>query len=353
MYIVIRAGGVGTRLWPISRIHKPKQLHALTTPKTLLQESIDRVINIADSEHIFVSCNINAEVATRQSLSSISDTNFLAKNIIVEPDLRETAAAVGLETITIAKKDPEAIIASLGSDHIITNTEEFQRILKQAEAVIQEHPDHILCIGVTPTTPDTGYGYIELADAITNEVYHVTSFKEKPNEATAKQFLDAGNYLWNANMFVWRADTILKLFAEHQPAMYAKLMDMQAHPETIPEVYPTLEKIAVDYAIIEKTNKLLAIPGNFGWNDIGDWGRLLDELADPHTTNYAKGNQVDIDSKHTLVLSETKRIIATIGLENIVIIDTEDALLICDKNRTQDVKAIVEELRKTGQTGVL
>lgn len=348
MYIVIRAGGVGTRLWPISRIHKPKQLHALTTQKTLLQESIDRVVNIVDSEHIFVSCNINAETATRQELGSL-----LATNLIVEPDLRETAAAVGLETITIAKKDPEAIIASLGSDHVITDTEEFQRILKQAEAVIQEHPDHILCIGVTPTTPDTGYGYIELADAITKEVYQVTSFKEKPNEATAKQFLDAGNYLWNANMFVWRADTILKLFAEHQPVMYAKLIDMQAHPETIPQVYPTLEKIAVDYAIIEKTNKLLAIPGNFGWNDIGDWGRLLDELANQQTTNYTKGNNVDIDSKHTLVFSGTKRVIATIGLENIVIVDTEDALLICDKNRTQDVKAIVEELRNTGQNEVL
>ncbi len=348
MYIVIRAGGVGTRLWPISRIQKPKQLHALTTQKTLLQESIDRIVDIADIEHIYVSCNVHAETATRQGLGSV-----LKNNVIVEPDLRETAAAVGLETIMIAKKDPEAVIASLGSDHVITNTEEFQRILKKAEVIINERPDHIVCIGVTPSTPDTGYGYIELADAITDEVYHVSSFKEKPNEVMAKQFLQAGNYLWNANMFVWRADTILKLFAEHQPEMYEKLMMMQANPERIPEVYPSLEKIAVDYAIIEKTNKLLAIPGNFGWNDIGDWGRLLDEVADPNTSNFTKGNQVDIESKNTLVFSDTKRIIATVGLDNIVIVDTEDALLICDKNRTQDVKAIVEKLRESGHTEVL
>lgn len=348
MYIVIRAGGVGTRLWPISRLQKPKQLHALTTQKTLLQESIDRVLDITDIEHVYVSCNTQAESAIRQDLGAV-----LEHNLIIEPELRETAAAVGLETIMIAQKNPEAIIASLGSDHVITDTKEFQRILKKAETVIQEHPDHILCIGVTPTNPDTGYGYIELADTITEEVYHVASFKEKPNESTAKQFVDAGNYLWNANMFVWRADTILKLFKEHQPAMYEKLMRMQADPNTVSEIYPTLEKIAVDYAIIEKTNKLLAIPGNFGWNDIGDWGRLHDELADPETTNYSKGQHIDLNSSNTLVFSETNRMITTVGLENIVIVDTGDALLVCNKNESQEVKAIVDLLRKNGHSNLL
>lgn len=355
MYIVIRAGGVGTRLWPLSRQYKPKQLHALTTPKTLLRESIDRVIGIVDSKNIYVSCNTQSESAVRQELAELFQDNMIQDNLIIEPALRDTAAAVGLETITIARQHPQAIIASLGSDHVITDTAEFQRILTLAETTIQRYPDHIICIGVTPASPDTGYGYIELADTMANEIYKVTSFKEKPDRSTAEQFVNSGKYLWNANMFVWRADTIMSLFAEHQPAMYAQLIQMQAQPETISSIYPELQKIAIDYAIIEHTNKILAIPGNFGWNDIGDWGRLHDEMADPASSNYIKADHFGIDTTNTVVFStaQAKRLIATIGLDNVVIVDTDDALLICDKQRSQDVKTLVDELHKRQRNDVL
>lgn len=348
MYIVIRAGGIGTRLWPLSRSQKPKQLHALVSQKTLLQEAVDRVLDIVPKENVYVSCNQDAELSIRNDLKSV-----LQENYIVEPDLRDTTAAVGLETIMIAKHDPKAIIASLGSDHVISNTKEFQRILEKAEKIIEAKPDHIICIGVKPTGPDTGYGYIELGETIEDEVYKVNSFKEKPDAATAKQFIESNNYLWNTNMFVWRADTILNLFKEHQTSMYEKLQSIQADNDRVDEIYPTLEKVAVDYAIIEKTDKIFAIPGDFGWNDIGDWARLKDELSDSTTVNYSHGDHLDIDSKNSLVFSDTDRLIATIGLNDIVIVDTGDALLVCDKNRSQDVKNIVDELKKQKRTDLL
>lgn len=348
MHIVIRAGGVGTRLWPVSRNHKPKQLHALTGSKTMIQEAIERVLDVVAPEQIYVSCNSNTEAVVRAELGAI-----LEHNLIVEPALRDTAAAVGLETVMIAKHHPDAIIASLGSDHVIKDTKEFQRILKLAEATIQEHPDHILCIGIKPTHADTGYGYIELADGLSDEVYNVRSFKEKPNEDVAKQFIAAGNYLWNANMFVWRADTLLKLYQAHMPAMYEQLMKIQAEPEQLGVLYPQLEKVAVDYAIIEKAEHILAIPGDFGWNDIGDWARLKDEMVAVEVENYSKGNHLDLGSKNTLVFSETNRLIATIGTTDLIIVDTGDALLVCDKYSSQKVKELVDQLKQQKRLGVL
>lgn len=347
MYIVIRAGGVGTRLWPVSRQAKPKQLHALTGDKTLLQEAVDRVSGVVAEDHIYISCNQEAAGGLQQSVGIASE------RLIIEPSTRDTAAAIGLETIMIAQRDPQAIIASLGSDHIITNTAEFQRILRLAEATIQQHPDHIACIGITPKQPDTGYGYIELGEALAPEVFKVNSFKEKPDLATAEQFLHSGQYLWNGNMFVWRADTLLALYKQFMPAMYQQLLEMQQDFSKVGEIYQRIEKIAIDYAIIERAPHILAIPGNFGWNDIGDWARLKDEVAPDEADNYTNIEIVQLDTKNTLVYSETKRVIATIGLKNIVIVDTPDALLVCRKSRSQDVKHIVELLKKNQHTEVL
>lgn len=348
MYIVIRAGGVGTRLWPVSRNAKPKQLHALTSDKTLLQEAIDRVLDIVPADHIFVSCNQQSEAVIRKDLGAI-----LEHNLILEPALRDTTAAVGLETIKIAQHDPTAIIASLGSDHVITDVAEFQRILRLAEQTITAHPDQIICIGIKPHTADTGYGYIELDGELTSEVYTVTSFKEKPDQTTAQQFMSAGNFLWNANMFVWRADTLLKLYEQFMPTMYQQLQLIQEHPEQLATIYPHLEKVAIDYAIIEKTNKILAIPGNFGWNDIGDWARLKDELVPVEADNYSNGDHIDVGSKNILVFSETDRCIATIGTTDLIIVDTPDALLVCDKFHSQQVKEIVERLKKAKRDNLL
>ncbi len=307
----------------------------------MLQEAIDRVLDIVPLEQIYVSCNQQSEGIIRAELGAV-----LEHNLILEPALRDTAAAVGLETIMIARKHPDAIIASLGSDHIIKDTKEFQRILLLAERAIKDQPHHIACIGIKTNSPDVGYGYIEMGESVAEEIFAVQSFKEKPDHETAKKFVAAGNYLWNANMFVWRADTLLRLYEKYMPAMYQQLMRMQAAPETIPELYPQLEKVAIDYAIIEKAQKILAIPGQFGWSDIGDWARLKDELASTEVDNISIGDHLDKDSKNTLVFSESKRFIATIGLRDIIIVDTGDALLVCDKFHSQQVKGIVEELKR-------
>jgi len=347
MKIVIRAGGVGTRLWPISRQNKPKQLHALLSNKTMLQEAIELSMRATAIENIYISGNQDYENILRKDLGAV-----LENNLILEPARRETAAAIGLEAVYLSQKDNQAVIASLGSDHAIKNKKEFVRLLKLAVKTINKHPQHIICLGIKPTCPDIGYGYIELGKKLSPEIFSVVSFHEKPPQKLAQQFLQAGNFLWNANMFVWRVDTILKLYEKFLPKMYQQLMlikksiGTKKERETINKVYPKLEKIAIDYAIIEKAKNILAIPADIGWNDIGDWARLKDELAATEEDNVIKAEHVGLDTKNCLVYSETKKLITTLGLENIIIVETEDALLVCDKYRSADIKKIVEELKK-------
>ncbi|MBI2416035.1 MAG: mannose-1-phosphate guanylyltransferase [Candidatus Kerfeldbacteria bacterium] len=348
MYVVIRAGGIGTRLWPLSRTTYPKQLHALIGQHTLLQQSVERVRGLVSPDHIYVSCNQATANVVQQQLPDIPNSHLL-----LEPALRDTAAAVGLETITIAKHDPQAIIASLGSDHSITATTEFQRILTLAERTIARYPDHILCIGIQPTQPDTGYGYIELGEALQPEVFTVKSFKEKPDLATAERFVAAKHYLWNANMFVWRADTVLALYQRYLPDMYEILQRIQQQPATLAELYPTLPKIAVDYGIIEKAPNIIAIPGQFGWNDIGDWSRLKTELPNDTRGNVSRGDHIDLDSRNSVVFAAGNRTVTTIGLDNIVIVDTPDTVLVCAADDSKRVKELVEELKRQQRTDLL
>lgn len=353
MKVVIRAGGVGTRLWPVSRQAKPKQFHALTSSQTMLEEAIERVRPIVDLKDIYISTNADSQQYVREFHHEIT-----ADNIIVEPDRKDTAAAIGLESIIISHTDPHAIVASLGSDHSIKRSEEFRRILTVAEQFIQQQPEYMLSIGLRPTRPDTGYGYIEcgelLAEIDHTQVFHVNQFCEKPDEKTAKAFVAEPNFLWNGNMFVWRVDTILKLYEQFLPEMYVQLQEIAAalgtpqQNEVIERVYPQMEKIAVDYAIIEKADKRAALSAEIEWNDVGDWSRLKDELAQLEADNVAIGaQQLHIDSKNTLVYSDTPgKVVAVVGVDNLIVVDTGDALLICDKYRSGDVKTIVQRLEE-------
>lgn len=360
MKIVIRAGGVGSRLWPVSRERMPKQFHALTSERTMLEEAIDRVRPVAEVEDIYISTNADSEQIVRERHADIPP-----QNIIVEPARKDTAAAIGLESVIIHKTDPEAIVASLGSDHSVRRVEEFQRMLWIAEEFVRKHPDHIIPIGVQATRPDTGYGYIQLGEVIDTlegkNLWRVDRFTEKPSEPEAKKFLQESNYLWNANMFVWRVDTILSLYKEFLPEMFNQLMTIQEalgtskERETIENVYPQMEQIAIDYAIIEKTDRSAAISANIGWSDVGDWARLKDEMAQSEEENVVIGAELLSEkTTNSLVYSNNPdKLIATIGLDNIIIVDTGDALLVCDKYRSADVKDIVQKLKDRKKENLL
>jgi mannose-1-phosphate guanylyltransferase len=360
MKVVIRAGGVGSRLWPVSREKNPKQFHALTSERTMLEEAIDRVLPVAAHGDIFLSVNADAEQLVREQHHEIMD-----ENIIVEPERKDTAAAIGLESITIRRQDPEAIVASLGSDHSVKRPTEFQKVLRLAAGFVERHPDTIIPIGIRPTHPDVGYGYIKLGEVIDSaegkNLWKVDRFTEKPSLKEAKQFLSEANYLWNGNMFVWKVSTILALYEKFLPEMYEKLLiiekalGMPQQRETIARVYPELEKIAVDYAIIEKTDKIAAMAADIGWSDIGDWARLKDELAESEEANVViNAEHIGVDTENTLVYSGKKgKVIATIGLQNLVVVETEDAILICDKYRSDSVRMVVEKLKERKRSDVL
>lgn len=362
MKIVVRAGGVGSRLWPVSRQSQPKQFHAFTGPKTMLAEAIDRIRPIADLADVYVSTNVNARDVVYEQYSDIPK-----ENVIVEPARKDTAAAIGLESIIIHAADPEAVVASLGSDHSVRRPEEFQRMLLLAEEFVSRHPEYIIPIGIKPTRPDDGYGYIQYSEVLDTlegkNLWKVERFTEKPSVETAEHFLQQGNFLWNANMFVWKVSTILDLYKKHLPDMYEQLMTIQEalgtpeQEEVIARVYPRMEKIAVDYGIIEKAEHIAAMSADIGWNDIGDWSRLKDELSDSEKESVVLGDAeyIEMNTVNSLVYEgdSAKKMVVTVGVKNLVVVDTEDVLLICHKDQSGKVKDIVQRLKDRNKDELL
>ncbi len=351
MKVVIRAGGVGTRLWPYSREKEPKQVHKLISDKSMVAEAVERVLGLVRKNDIYVTTGINAAPAIKKAIKP-----YGLKNIIVEPARKDTAAAIGLESIYIYKKNKKAIVASLGSDHQVKNVKKFQSLLRIAEKAIQKYPETLLYLAIEPTRPDIGFGYLKLGKTIDTikgqKIYKVEQFKEKPKMAMAKKYYKSGNYLWNANMFVWRVDTILGLYQKHMPKMYERLMTIYKAIGTSQEKvvlqreYSKMEKIAVDYAINEKAKNIAALSIDVGWNDIGDWLYLKNELAKKQQDNVIKADHIGIDTKDTLIYEPKGKLVTTIGVSNRVVVDTKDALLICDKDQAPKVKDLVEELKK-------
>ncbi len=350
--IVIRAGGVGTRLWPESREKMPKQLHKLASDKSMLRETVDRLYPDIEPEAIFVSTNKNCVDRVIKELPDIP-----LKNIIVEPSRKDTAAACGLETVYIEKRFPNSIVASLGSDHLVRRPEEFRRVIQATAKAAKKNPEHLFCLGCFPTFPDTNFGYIKLGkeiDAVDKlKVYKVNQFTEKPDFQTAKKLISKGGCLWNANMFLWNTRTLLSLYKKFLPKMHTGLMkikkslDTDMEQETLSGEYNKLEKVAIDYAILEKSSKVAAVSLNVGWNDIGNWTSLKDELASKEKDNVIRGEHLAIDTTNSLIYGQKDKIVATIGVKDLIIVDTNDALLVCDKKRAPEVKKIVDELKKT------
>lgn len=355
-YVVILAGGSGTRLWPRSRGNTPKQFLQLVGDKTMLQRTADRALQVADWEHIIVITNTKHADEVRSQLPKLK-----AQNVLLEPEKRDTALAMLVGAAYAYALDPEAVIINSASDHYVPQKDlaEFGRTMAKACSIAADH-QHLITVGIAPRRPETGFGYIKVGEQIDNDkklpVFQVDSFTEKPNLATATAFIATGRYFWNANMYVWSAQALIAAFQKHAPKIYhaAKpLFDAKAKDFTklLPDVYQDCPSISIDYAISEKADNLLLIPGNFAWSDVGDW-RVTYELGQKDkndnvcTKENAAADVIVQDARANLVASSDQRLVALVGVNNLVIVDTPEILLVCDKNRSQDVKKIVEMLKK-------
>jgi mannose-1-phosphate guanylyltransferase len=351
LYALIMAGGGGTRLWPLSRRDRPKQMLPLTEERTMFQVTVERLHNLLPPERVFV-------VTGREMSKPLHDSTpqVPAENFLLEPEGRDSGPAAGWGIMHIARRDPDAIIAVLSADHHIANEARFLDSLRCAADYARR--SFIVTLGIHPTYPATGFGYIQRGELLGTcdsfKVYRSRRFTEKPEEHTAIEFVQSGEYSWNAGMFILTARQALDEFERQQPLMYAALREVTDSPELLDERWRQIEKISLDYAIMEGAPNVAVIPVDIGWSDVGTWAALFEVLARDEYDNAVRGKSaehVQIDTQGTLIVSD--RMVVTIGVKDLVIVESENALLICHRDRAQDVKDVVARLRESGQSAHL
>jgi mannose-1-phosphate guanylyltransferase len=349
---VIMAGGVGTRFWPRSREKSPKHLLQIVGKGTMIQSTVKRVEGLVRNDDTFIVTNRLQKTGIAKQLPQLPD-----ENIIMEPVVRNTAPCIGLAALHVRRIDPSAVMVVLPADHLIQDEEEFRRVLSVAVATAEESGS-LLTIGIHPTHPETGYGYIQIYNEagdhnpyFSRGVSKVKTFAEKPNLQTAQQFLASGDFLWNSGMFVWRADAIISEIEKCLPDLYAELMKIDKaigtpqYQSTLELVYGMIRGISIDYGVMEKSGQVYVIPGTFGWSDIGSWDEVCRISGKDDSGNTITGKVIQKDTKNTYIYSPEK-VVATIGVEDLIIVNTDDALLICKKGRSQEVKEVSDYLRR-------
>ena len=353
VYPVIMAGGSGTRFWPLSRQLFPKQLLKIIGDETLIQQTMRRVVTVAPPERVMISTNPPQAESIRVQLSGWKDA--LKDNFVLEPEGRNTAPAIALVALELVRRDPHAVMLMVPADHIVKGQKEFDAAVALAAELAEQ--GLLVTFGIKPIRPETGYGYIKpdrkrvLGKRGTLKGYRVGRFVEKPDAVKAAQYLKAGDYYWNSGMFVWRAATILEEIRRHQPALargidhIGRLMEQKAARTDIDDQYRGLPSISIDNGVMEKSDKAAMVPVGFKWSDVGSWGSLDEVAAKDKAGNVVSGRVVDIGSQRSVVFGD-RRVVATIGLTDMVVVDTPDATLVCPKSRAQDVKRIVDILKQ-------
>jgi mannose-1-phosphate guanylyltransferase len=350
--IVILAGGQGTRFWPLSRKDKPKQFHSLfDKSESLIQGTFRRVRSLAGSDQ-------NCIVVTNNAQSPLVKEHLPSAKVIHEPVGKNTAPSIGLAALYIEKKDPRGVMVVLPADQVVANDAELIRCLSKA-VTLAKSSDSLVTIGVTPTSAHTGYGYIKRGLSIGNQCFAISRFYEKPNVERAAQYLESGDYYWNSGMFVWRVDVLLQAIREYLPALWNGLQEIKPHigsakePQILQEIFPQLESISIDIGVLEHARNCIVVEADsLGWSDVGSWDSWAEKQPADKNSNVLLGDVLAFDTQNCVVRSP-HRLTAIIGVEDLIVVDSGDALLICPRDRLQDIKRIVDELQKSDREDLI
>ena len=348
-YAAILAGGIGSRFWPKSRTSYPKQfLDLLNTGKTLIQTTYDRYATFLPKENIFIITVEEYVDIVKEQLPCVNGANILA-----EPSRKNTAPCIAYIAFKLMQIDPEASLIVAPSDHLILDVPEFVRVTTEALHFVQ-HLKAFVTLGIKPTYPNTGYGYIQHETlAVADNIYKVKTFTEKPNKDLARTFISSGDFLWNAGIFVWQVKHIIKAFEKYHPEIYdvfaaeQHLFNTPEEQNAIQRIYPLCTNISIDYAIMEHANNVYVIPSSFGWSDLGTWNSAYDNLEKDYLGNAVSGDNVMvIDATKCMVSAPHEKLILLQGMDDFIIVDTKDVLLICKKDKEQQVKEYVAEVKR-------
>lgn len=357
MLTVIMAGGVGERFWPWSRRKRPKQLLDLTGRGSMIGLTVDRLRGLSEPDEIFVVTNVDQREAILSELSGVVDP----ENVIGEPVGQNTAPCIGLSALLLERRHGIQPMLVLPADHLIEPVEDFQSLVRAGAAFVAEHRA-LLTFGIQPTRPETGYGYIRAGEMVLEEgnarVFRAEEFLEKPDAATARKFAKSGRHFWNSGMFMWNTDVILEEIATHLPDLSAVLnriggeMGTRPLPEVLKDQYPHAPSISIDYGIMEKASDVVVLKAEFDWNDVGSWEFMRDAYGEDDNGNVSVGEHVTIDSSGNTIVSPD-RTVAVLGVDDTIVVDGGDTILICKRERAQEVKKVVQILHERSRDDLI